>query len=92
MTEQMFWNIGLMVCWLIVGYGQYHQGKIVQQGQSCNNVSIRLPVAVFTAQCILLVKGIYYTDWSLIGGFIVVNLGVGFNLFQIAKIKFAKRK
>ena len=92
MTEQLFWSIGLMICWLIVTYGQYHQGKIIKQKQSYDNVSIRLPFAVFIAQCILLVKGIYYNDWSLIGGCIVVNSGVCFNLFQIAKVRFAKRK
>lgn len=91
MGEQLFWSIGLTMCWLIVAYGQYHQGKIVRQQRNCDNVSIRLPFAVFTAQCILLVKGVYYADWSLIAGCLIVNFGVCYNLFQIARLRLAAR-
>ena len=92
MDEQLFWSIGLMICWLIVAYGQYHQGKIIRQRGTCENVSVRLPLAVFVAQCILLVKGAYYSDWSLIGGCIIVNSGVCFNLYQIVKVRFPSKQ
>jgi uncharacterized membrane protein YhdT len=87
MTEQLLWSMGLMVCWLIVAYGQFHQGALIKQKGNSENVSVRLPIAVFTAQCILFVKGIYYGDWSLIVGCLIVNSGVVFNLYQLARTK-----
>jgi len=90
--EQLYWSIGLIICWLIVAYGQYHQGRIIKQTGSCDNVSFRLPLAVFTAQLILLVKGIYYYDWSLISGCIIVNASVSYNLYQIVKTRLRQRK
>ena len=85
MNEQLFWSISLLICWVIVSYGQFHQGKIIKQKHNNKNVSIRLPLAVFIAQLILFVKGIYYNDWSLIAGCIIVNIGTVYNIVQIRK-------
>jgi len=75
----------LALGWVIVSLGYYHQGWLVHKSKSAEHVSIVLPVAVFMVQCILFVKGIYYKDWSLILGAVMVNSGVVFSLYQIIK-------
>lgn len=86
-SSQFFWSLGLIVCWMIVSAGYFNQGSIIHRSQSSANVSHFLPMAVFTVQCILFVKGIYYHDWSLIGGAVIVNSGVLFTLYQIWKYR-----
>ena len=82
---QTFWSALLIICWVAVALGYYHQGwKIHKAGDSCE-VSLLLPCTVFIVQCILFVKGIYYDDWSLILGAMMVNSGVVFNIYQILK-------
>lgn len=82
-NAQFFWNIALAVGWIIVSLGYYNQGWIIQKNKSAEHVSVILPSAVFIVQCILFVKGIYYQDWALIAGAVMVNSGVTFNLYQI---------
>lgn len=82
---QFFWSIVLALGWVIVAAGYYHQGWLVHTKKSSANVSIVLPIAVFFIQCILFVKGIYYQDWSLVWGAVVVNSGVVFSLYQIVR-------
>jgi hypothetical protein len=86
-NEQLAWSIGLIVCWAVVSAGYFHQGLIIRKARSATHVSIILPIAVFIVQCILFVKGIYYKDFSLILGAVMVNCGVTFNLYQIIKFK-----
>ncbi len=86
-SSQMFWNIVLAICWSIVSFGYFHQGMLVHHRKSSDGVSILLPCAVFFVQCILFVKGIFYHDWSLILGAVIVNSGVVFSLYQIWKYK-----
>lgn len=86
-SSQFFWSLGLIVCWVIVSAGYFNQGSIIRHSQSSANVSHFLPMAVFVVQCILFVKGIYYHDWSLIGGAVIVNSGVLFTLYQIWKYR-----
>ena len=88
--SQMIWSIILAVGWVIVSLGYYNQGWIVHKSKSAEHVSVVLPIAVFIVQCILFVKGIYYSDWSLIVGAIMVNSGVVFSLYQIIKAKSKK--
>ena len=80
---QLIWSIILALGWVIVAAGYYHQGWLVHTKKSSANVSIVLPIAVFFIQCVLFVKGIYYQDWSLVWGAVVVNSGVTFSLYQI---------
>jgi len=82
------WSVGLIICWLIVASGYYHQGWLVREHGS-RGVSLVLPIAVFFVQCILFVKGVYYDDWSLIVGALVVNSGVLFSLYSIFKSRKA---
>ncbi|MCR4328097.1 MAG: hypothetical protein NUV53_01105 [Patescibacteria group bacterium] len=84
---QNLWSIALAVCWIVVAAGYYHQGWLVHTKRKSDDVSLVLPSAVFMVQCILFVKGIYYQDWSLIWGAIVVNSGVVFSLFQIWRVR-----
>ena len=93
-NAQNIWSIILAVGWVIVASGYYHQGSLVHARKNAQNVSIFLPIAVFFIQCVLFVKGVYYKDWSLIWGALIVNSGVVFSLYQIAKAKsfFGKRK
>lgn len=86
-NSQMFWSTTLAFGWVVVALGYYNQGWIVHKSGSAEHVSIVLPIAVFFVQCILFVKGIFYNDWSLITGAIVVNFGVVFSLYQIIKAR-----
>ena len=88
---QSLWNVALAVCWIVVATGYYHQGWLVHSQRKSDDVSIVLPMAVFFVQCILFVKGIYYRDWSLIWGALVVNSGVVFSLYQIISFRLRKR-
>jgi uncharacterized membrane protein YhdT len=82
-SSQVFWSVILSVGWVVVAFGYYHQGSLVRQSKSSEHVSIILPAVVFLVQCVLFVKGIYYKDWSLIAGALMVNSGVLFSLYQI---------
>ncbi|MEX2145075.1 MAG: hypothetical protein WD712_01740 [Candidatus Spechtbacterales bacterium] len=52
-NAQFVWSVALIVCWVIVATGYYHQGWLIRKKQNVGNVSIVLPVAVFFVQCIL---------------------------------------
>lgn len=82
---QNIWSIILALGWVIVSMGYYHQGFLIHKNHNAKNVSALLPTAVFFIQCILFIKGIYYNDWSLIWGALVVNSGVSFCLYHIIK-------
>ena len=84
-NSQTVWSAVLVGCWLVVSLGYFNQGWKVHHSGSATNVSIILPIAVFCVQCILFVKGIYYNDWSLIVGAVLVNSGVCFSLYQIIR-------
>lgn len=86
-NAQFAWSIALVICWIIVAAGYYHQGWLVHRTHYAEDVSIILPIAVFFVQCILFVKGIYYRDFSLIIGAILVNSGVFFSMYNILKNK-----
>ena len=88
---QFLWSIGLLVCWVIVSAGYFNQGFLVGKARTSSHVSLMLPTAVFIVQCILFVKGIFYRDWSLIIGAVMVNSGVTFSIYQILKYR-KKRK
>src|SRR3989344_7529454 len=87
-SAQFLWSAGLAFCWIIVAFGYYHQGVLVRHDHNAAHVSIVLPIAVFFVQLILFVKGIYYNDWSLVWGAIVVNSGVLFSLYQIIFFRY----
>ena len=84
---QGFWNIALVICWAVVAFGYCRQGWLVRKARSAAHVSFLLPMVVFLVQCILFVKGIYYHDTSLIIGAVLVNCGVVFDLYQIARFQ-----
>lgn len=86
-SEQTLWSFVLVLCWIVVAVGYFHQGWMIRVAKSSSHVSIVLPIAVFIVQCVLFVKGIYYHDWSLIAGAIIVNSGVTFNLYHIVKTR-----
>ena len=86
-NAQKFWSLALIACWAIVAYGYYNQGSLVHEAKSASHVSIILPITVFFVQCILFVKGIYYRDYALVGGAVLVNSGVLFSLYQIWRFK-----
>ena len=86
-NTQLIWSIVLAVGWAIVAAGYYHQGWLVHTKKSSTNVSLILPTAVFFIQCVLFVKGIYYHDWSLVWGAVIVNSGVVFSLYQITRAR-----
>lgn len=90
-SAQNIWSALLMFGWLIVASGYYHQGWLVHKGHTALHVSAVLPSAVFVVQCILFIKGVYFNDWSLMFGAVVVNSGVVFSLYQIVKAKYARR-
>jgi len=82
-STQFIWSSILAICWVVVAAGYYHQGAIIHHDHNAEHVSVVLPIAVFVVQIILFIKGIYYNDWSLIWGAVVVNSGVLFSLYQI---------
>jgi hypothetical protein len=82
---QNFWSIVLIIGYGVVAAGYYRQGWLVHHNHSAANVSILLPVTVVTIQCLLFIKGIYFNDWSLIVGALIVNSGVVFELYQTLK-------
>ncbi len=84
---QELWSAALLLGWVVVSAGYFHQGWMVHKGHSALHVSAVLPSAVFVVQCILFVKGIYFKDWSLILGALIVNCGVVFSLYQILEAK-----
>lgn len=81
-NAETLWSGALILCWLIVASGYYHQGWLVHK-EGARGVSAALPIAVFFVQCILFVKGIYYQDASLVIGALMVNSGVLFSLYNI---------
>lgn len=84
---QTTWSIALVLCWIFVSAGYFHQGWLVHARNDAKEVSLLLPSAVFIVQCILFVKGIYYHDWSFVLGAVIVNSGVVFSLVQIFKAR-----
>lgn len=90
-SSQFLWSAVLAACWVVVASGYYHQGAIVRHDHNAEHVSMVLPIAVFFVQCILFIKGIYYNDWSLIWGAVVVNSGVIFSLYQIVVFRYKHR-
>lgn len=86
-NAQVAWSVALIICWIVVASGYYHQGWLVRNKKGAPSVSIVLPVAVFCVQCILFVKGIFYSDWSLILGALLVNSGVLFSLYHIVRAR-----
>lgn len=86
-NTQSLWSIALALCWIVVAAGYVHQGWLVHTQKTAKDVSLVLPSAVFLVQCILFVKGIYYHDWSLIWGAMVVNSGVVFSVYQIVRAR-----
>ncbi len=86
-NSQQFWSAVLVFCWCLVAGGYLHQGWMIHRAKNAANVSIVLPIAVFLVQCILFVKGVYYNDWSLVVGALLVNSGVAFNLWQIIRFR-----
>lgn len=85
--SQLVWSIILAIGWAVVSLGYFHQGWLVYKEKRADHVSLVLPATVFVVQCVLFVKGIYYGDWSLISGALMVNSGVTFSLYQIIKYK-----
>ncbi len=86
-NAQMVWSVLLAMGWVIVSLGYFRQGWLVHHSGDAREVSVLLPIAAFTAQCVLFVKGIFYHDWSLIAGALMVNSGVVFSLYNIFKAK-----
>lgn len=86
---QNIWSLILAIGWTVVSLGYYHQGWLIHKSHDTSNVSIVLPIAVFFIQCILFIKGVHYSDWSLIWGAMIVNSGVSFSIYHI--IKYRKR-
>ncbi len=84
---QVIWSVILIIGWMVVAAGYYHQGWMVYKGHTAIHVSAILPSAVFFVQCVLFIKGIFFHDWSLIAGALIVNSGVVFSLYQIIKAK-----
>ena len=89
---QTFWSALLIICWVAVALGYYHQGWKIHKRRDSDEVSLFLPCTVFVVQCVLFVKGIYYNDWSLVWGAIVVNSGVLFSLYQIIFFRYRRRR
>lgn len=90
-AAQTIWSAVLAMGWAVVAGGYFHQGWLVRQSADASDVSLVLPLAVFVVQCVLFVKGVYYSDWSLIWGALVVNSGVCFNLYHIVQARRDKR-
>lgn len=86
-SAQQTWNLALIVCWIVVAFGYWRQGWIVHKSKSSTHVSILLPSTVFVVQCILFVKGIFYHDFALVTGALLVNSAVVFNLYQLLKFR-----
>ncbi|MES3005285.1 MAG: hypothetical protein V4690_04275 [Patescibacteria group bacterium] len=91
-NSQNIWSLILSLGWVVVASGYYHQGWLIHEKHNAKNVSLLLPVSVFFIQCILFIKGIYYDDWSLIWGALVVNSGVSFSIYHIIKYRFLIKK
>lgn len=89
-NAQLFWSVALVIGWIVVSAGYYHQGWKVHKNRTTGNVSVFLPATVLCVQCVLFIKGIFFHDWSLIFGALIVNTGVVFSLYQILKVKGKK--
>lgn len=86
-NAQIFWSFVLLICWTVVAFGYCRQGWLVRKAKSALHVSVLLPTIVFIVQCILFIKGVYYNDFALIIGAVLVNCGVVFDLYQILRVK-----
>lgn len=84
---QSIWSVALIIGWIVVAFGYYYQGWMIHHGHTSVNVSAVLPSTVLVVQCLLFIKGIFFHDWSLIIGALIVNSGVVFCLYQIVKAK-----
>ncbi|MEI6659893.1 MAG: hypothetical protein WCK91_00535 [bacterium] len=86
-SAQFMWNCILVVGWTIIATGYYMQGFKVHKLGNVDQISPFLPESVFVVQCILFVKGIFYHDWALIYGALIVNSGVIFCIYQVLRVK-----
>lgn len=84
---QTIWSVALIICWMMLAAGYYYEGWMIHHGHSTKNVSAVVPSIVLVVHCILFVKGIFFDDWSLVYGSLIVNSGVVFCLYQIIKVK-----
>lgn len=87
-SAQNLWSAILALGWVIVTIGYYHQGWMIQKGGGADHVSLLLPSAVFIVQCVLFIKGVFYNDWSLVSGSVMVNSGVLFSIYQIVRHRY----
>ena len=86
-NAQTTWSIALIVGYSVVAAGYYRQGWMIHHRHTDANISALLPCAVAIVQCLLFIKGVYFKDWSLIAGALLINSGVVFCLYQIVKAK-----
>ncbi|MEK7479965.1 MAG: hypothetical protein AAB665_01605, partial [Patescibacteria group bacterium] len=86
-NAQSVWSTALIVSWTLIAAAYYYEGWLIHHGRSQANISAVTPALIFVAQCILFIKGIFFNDWSLVFGALLVNSGVVFCLYQISKRK-----
>jgi len=86
-NAQSVWSTALIVSWTMIAVAYYYEGWLIHHGRSQANISAVTPALIFVAQCILFVKGVFFNDWSLVFGALLVNSGVVFCLYQIGKRK-----
>lgn len=85
-NAQRVWSVALIIGWSVVSFEYFRQGWMIHRARTAVNVSAILPATVFAMQCVLFIKGVYFGDWSLVIGALIVNSGVVFTLYQIAKM------
>lgn len=84
---QTIWSVVLIICSMVIAGAYYRQGWYVHHTHTSKNISILIPLAVLTTQCLLFIKGIFFNDWSLVTGALIVNSGLVFSLYQIFMMK-----
>lgn len=84
-NAQRLWSIALIAGYAVVAFEYFRYGWLIHHSRTTANISPFLTLSIFAMQCILFVKGIFFGDWSLVAGTLMVNSGVVFTLYQTAK-------
>lgn len=82
---QDLWSIALLMGYSILSFEYFRHGWMIHHARTSANISPILTLSVFALQCVLFVKGVYFEDWSLIAGALILNCGIVFTLYQTIK-------
>ena len=77
-NAQSVWSTALIVSWTLIAAAYYYEGWLIHHGRSQANISAVTLSAHLRRAMHSFIKGIFFNDWSLVFGALLVNSGVVF--------------